>query len=60
MRWKSRKPEIGDIRIITQFLLFPKRINREIRWLEKATWKESYRYKNSILSQKGWYAWCWE
>lgn len=57
MKWRSKKPQIGDRRIVTRFLLFPKRINREVRWLEKATWEESYKYKNSSLSLKGWDAW---
>lgn len=57
MKWRSKKPQIGDRRIVTRFLLFPKRINREVRWLEKTTWEESYKYKNSSLSLKGWDAW---
>lgn len=47
MKWMSKKPQLGDMRTITRFLLFPKRINREVRWLEKATWVELYRYKCS-------------
>lgn len=47
MRWQSEKePEYGDKRIKTKFLLFPIEINREVRWLEKATYKETYCYNN--------------
>ena len=36
------EPKNGDLRIRTQFLLFPKEINREVRWLERASWQEKY------------------
>lgn len=39
MRWQSRKQKFGDVQIITRFLLFPKCINGEWRWLEKASWR---------------------
>jgi len=32
----------GTPKIITKFLLLPKNIIGEIRWLEKATWKRKY------------------
>lgn len=31
------KDQLGEQRIITKFLLFPKSIGNDIRWLEKAT-----------------------
>ncbi|UUV46802.1 hypothetical protein [Bacillus phage vB_BanS-Thrax4] len=39
MRWRSKWDfiAVGDTRYITKFLLFPKKINREWRWLERAT-----------------------
>lgn len=41
MRFKQNPlPKNGDTRIKTKFLLFPKKINRETRWLEKGSWKE--------------------
>lgn len=40
MRWKH--PEFLETRIKTRFLIFPKTIENETRWLEKATWKEMY------------------
>lgn len=43
MRWKQ-KPEsqVGDRRVITKFLLFPRNINREFRWLETAKIEQEY------------------
>lgn len=40
MHWRSKWDYIlvGDKRIITKFLLFPRCINGETRWLEKATY----------------------
>ena len=35
-------PEINDLRTRESFLLFPKRIMDETRWLEKAIWTEKY------------------
>lgn len=35
-------PVEGDIVVKTKFLLFPKEINREVRWLEKASYEEIY------------------
>lgn len=43
MRWQKQPwPKEGDRRIKTRFLVLPKTINREVRWLEKATWEEEY------------------
>jgi 5'-deoxynucleotidase YfbR-like HD superfamily hydrolase len=43
MRWKSYwNVKEGDIRIKEKFLLFPKRIDNEWRWLEKAKYKQVY------------------
>ena len=35
-------PSPEEKRIKTKFLLFPKRIRNETRWLEKASWKQRY------------------
>jgi hypothetical protein len=32
----------GDIRTRTKFLFIPKTVNKELRWLEHATWQEFY------------------
>ena len=36
------RPIDGDVRTRRGFLLLPKMIRDEIRWLEHATWRETY------------------
>jgi len=40
MRW--HRQEDGEKRTVTRFLIFPKCIGDEWRWLERATWAEHY------------------
>lgn len=40
---KKNVPNVGDIRIRKEFLIFPLTINNERRWWETAVWKEEYR-----------------
>lgn len=44
MRWKAQQAEpehkVGDTRIKTGFLFFPKCLNDEWRWLEKSSWEQ--------------------
>lgn len=40
MRWKE--PSVGDVKVLTKFLLLPLEINFETRWLETATIKYVY------------------
>ena len=42
MRWITRNYKNDDIRVRTKFLWFPKTINEETRWLERATWEECF------------------
>jgi len=42
MKWFSNPPKSGDLRVRAKFLLFPKRIGVETRWLEWASWVEEY------------------
>ena len=43
MKWSvSAKAEPGDVRVIKRFLLFPKRIGTEVRWLETAWVRQRY------------------
>jgi len=42
MRWITRNYKNNDTRLRTNFLWFPKTINEETRWLERATWAEYY------------------
>lgn len=46
VRWKkrTREPGWGDRRVRSGFLLWPREINGESRWLEWAEWVESYDY----------------
>lgn len=39
---------IGDVRIKEKFLIFPKTIDNELRWFERARWEE--RYLTIVLS----------
>ena len=36
------EPEVGNVRLQEAFLLLPKRILNETRWLERAVWTEKY------------------
>ena len=42
MKYISRHERLheGQERVITKFLLFPKKLGKEIRWLERATIKQ--------------------
>jgi hypothetical protein len=45
MRWQTPKknfPALGATRKVTKFLLFPKCMGGEWRWLERATWTQQY------------------
>ena len=56
MMWKAKKERcLGDIRLKRRFLLFPKNINGEVRWLVKAQYKQKY----ETVYREGykWYAW---
>ena len=37
---RRRHPKLGDIRIVRRFLIFPKRLNYETRWMEWAHIKQ--------------------
>ena len=45
MKWHKKfkpLPKDGETREITRFLWFPKCIDSEWRWLEKASWEQYY------------------
>jgi hypothetical protein len=43
MRWTDPPvPKPGETRIVKKFLWFPKKIGKETRWLEFASWVEEY------------------
>lgn len=50
-------PHIGQIRKKSKYLIFPKKIGTQLRWLEKATWEEKYGYGK--LDNKRWIAFKW-
>jgi len=56
---KYNRPKEGVTRIKERFLLFPLEINNEMRWLEKAKWKESVAYYIHIHSKED-RGWGWE
>ena len=45
-------PENGDIRTKTKYLLFPKRIGDETRWLEITSWEQRYQEYVSRLTNE--------
>lgn len=47
MRYKfseNNLPKVGDKRVVEMFLIFPKTINYEMRWLETAKILQKYNY----------------
>ena len=47
MRYKFSEnilPKVGDERVVEKFLLFPKVINEELRWLETVKILQKYDY----------------
>ena len=43
MRFKHKpEPRIGELKIVVRFLVFPKRIGNETRWLESAAWRRRW------------------
>lgn len=42
MRFNIKQLKIGDVRFKKRFLLFPKTIFPETRWLEYAEWAEEF------------------
>ena len=53
MRWiKPAPPQLGDKRIVTQWLIVPQTIGNETRLWEKATWEEAY--SRNIVGTEFW------
>ena len=47
MRWHENnkpQPNSGDRRTVRRFLIFPKEMGGEWRWLEKASWLQVYAF----------------
>ena len=62
MKWKEENKE-GKERIVNKFLLIPRCIDSETRWLEKATIKQKLVKRIDFTGGGGyWYEWedvCW-
>jgi hypothetical protein len=59
MRWiKKPQAKLGDTRTLCRFLWTPKTIGLEVRWLEKATWKEMYA-RNPLTGATYWKPFDW-
>ena len=59
MRWKAKRQwQDGDKRIRTKFLLFPKKIGDEVRWLETASWIETYHDSYMNHEDMDFMKWC--
>jgi hypothetical protein len=47
MRWLAKpEPENADTRLRVGFLLFPRCIDGEWRWLERAAWTQRFRWEH--------------
>ena len=57
MRWTKAEYNLGDVRFIERFLLFPKTIEKETRWLEYAVIKQVY---TNAGSGPGWFDLNWD
>lgn len=56
MRWTFNTEKLGNKRIRKGFLLFPKCMGNELRWLEHAKWEQEYvEYAEDSLRLYGWY-----
>lgn len=52
-------PANDDTRVRSGFLFFPKTINGEVRWLERARWLEKYVWWSMPIHQTGWVPQYW-
>lgn len=62
MRWQQKinwDPELGDKRILTRFLLFPKAIEGETRWLETVSFEQEYIRDIFWLGNERYMRKCW-
>jgi hypothetical protein len=52
MKWIDPKP--GDERIVSGFLWLPKTIGGVTRWLERAEWRQEFRFPNFFSLRADW------
>jgi hypothetical protein len=43
--------KVGDVRMKTRFLFFPKTINNELRWFEVCSWEEEAIPRTSLAPE---------
>ena len=58
MCWKQKHLRFGTLKIVTGFLVFPKTISGEMRWLERATWERKY-VSSTLAGSAIWIATRW-
>ena len=60
MKWKVKQPPVwGDTRIIKRFLLSPKTLRGECRWLEIAYIRQSYNRHVETSGLANYYVYRW-
>lgn len=52
MRWK--RPRKYDTRVIKRFLLLPRKLRGEVRWLEWACIEQEYNANSRKVNRHGW------
>lgn len=65
MRWTPERPSIGERRLKKGFLIFPRQIRGQVRWLEFTSWIQIFQHftrsgKMGIpIETTGWVDWDW-
>lgn len=54
MKWKVKVPKHGERRIRSKFLIFPKLIDGDCRWLERSYYIEEYEISNVMFQDCAW------
>jgi hypothetical protein len=54
MKWNKNAPTLFDERVIEKFLLLPKELQGEVRWLEKVKIKQFYGYTGAPFFPEKW------
>lgn len=59
MKWRKHTPKHGDERTVRRFLLLPRCINGEWRWLELATIRQEWQVYPYYRRRNSWYDLHW-
>lgn len=54
MRWRTKTPRNGEVRLISKFLYFPLRIHGETRWWERVALRQEFRVGVHVTDRTGW------